>query len=106
MDCCTLLSVLNLCMWCPIRKRTYKGTYLFCRNDTISLLVTTGDGKFYSNGLDLDWLSQLNEVQHHEMFNVLLPSLLWRLLTFPMPTIAAVNGTLLVIRLQTYCTLP
>jgi enoyl-CoA hydratase/carnithine racemase len=55
-----------------------------------AVLVTTGSGKFFSNGLDLTWLSEhgdeapgyLRDVQH----------LLARLLTLPVPTIAAVNG--------------
>jgi Delta3-Delta2-enoyl-CoA isomerase len=53
-------------------------------------LVTTGAGKFYSNGLDLDWLAQagadgvgfLDEV--HGLFR--------RVLGFPAVTVAAVNG--------------
>jgi enoyl-CoA hydratase/carnithine racemase len=53
-------------------------------------LVTTGRGKFFSNGLDLAWLGEhgdrapeyLRDVQH----------LLGRLLTLPVPTIAAING--------------
>ncbi|MCU1657627.1 MAG: hypothetical protein JWO57_2283 [Pseudonocardiales bacterium] len=53
-------------------------------------LVTTGAGKFFSNGLDLDWLGQngdkflgyLIEVHH----------LLQRVLALPVPTIAAVQG--------------
>lgn len=55
-----------------------------------SALVTTGTGKFYSNGLDLDWLSAggidfdgfLRRVHH----------VLARFLAFPRPTIAALNG--------------
>ncbi|MGH3184694.1 MAG: enoyl-CoA hydratase/isomerase family protein, partial [Acidimicrobiales bacterium] len=52
-------------------------------------LVTTGEGKFYSNGLDLDWLgsapdpaASLDRVHR----------LLVRVLTFPAVTVAAVNG--------------
>jgi enoyl-CoA hydratase/carnithine racemase len=52
-------------------------------------LVTTGAGKFYSNGLDLDWLGTtpdpggfMNEVHR----------LLVRVLMFPAVTVAAVNG--------------
>jgi enoyl-CoA hydratase/carnithine racemase len=53
-------------------------------------LVTTGTGKFYSNGLDLDWLGSRPDelgsyVQH-------VQRLFERVLTLPVPTVAAVNG--------------
>jgi enoyl-CoA hydratase/carnithine racemase len=53
-------------------------------------LVTTGTGKFYSNGLDLDWISR-----HTDQWGAYLDrvhGLFARLLTLPMPTVAAVNG--------------
>ena len=53
-------------------------------------LVTVGTGKFYSNGLDLDWLGA-----HQDEFEDYLRrvhALYARLLTLPMPTVAAVNG--------------
>ena len=62
------------------------------RNGNVNVLVTVGDGKFYSNGIDTDWLSQLNAAQFQRFWHELMPSLLWRILTFPMPTIAAVNA--------------
>ena len=54
-------------------------------------LVTTGEGKFYSNGLDLEWMGSIGakEVQQHvdNVHHVFL-----RMLTFPMITVAALNG--------------
>lgn len=54
-------------------------------------LVTTGEGKFYSNGLDLEWMGSIGaeEVQQHVdgVHNAFL-----RMLTFPMITVAALNG--------------
>ncbi|GAB3652819.1 enoyl-CoA hydratase/isomerase family protein [Actinocorallia lasiicapitis] len=53
-------------------------------------LVTVGGGKFYSNGLDLDWLGQHPDqlvpyvAEIHALFS--------KVLTLPVPTIAAVNG--------------
>jgi len=53
-------------------------------------LVTTGTGKFYTNGLDLDWvLAHGDQMQWyvnrvHAVFS--------RVLTLPIPTAAAVNG--------------
>lgn len=54
-------------------------------------LVTTGEGKFYSNGLDLDWLSQQ---EHAEAMNFLgtVLALFARFVSFPVATCAAVNG--------------
>lgn len=53
-------------------------------------LVTAGHGKFYSNGLDLEWLGRHAE-QAKEYIRA-VQRLLARLLTLPVPTIAAVNG--------------
>jgi len=54
-------------------------------------LVTTGEGKFYSNGLDLAWMGGDGKDQAdalladvHRMFA--------RFLAFPVPTVAAMNG--------------
>ncbi|MGI8333891.1 enoyl-CoA hydratase-related protein [Actinomadura scrupuli] len=53
-------------------------------------LVTVGTGKFYSNGLDLDWLGANGDQAEaylggiHEVYA--------RLLSLPMPTVAALNG--------------
>ncbi|MEE3062339.1 MAG: enoyl-CoA hydratase-related protein [Actinomycetota bacterium] len=53
-------------------------------------LVTVGTGKFYSNGLDLDWLSANST--RADWYVDAVQGLLARLLTFPRPTVAAVNG--------------
>lgn len=53
-------------------------------------LVTTATGKFYSNGLDVDWLFGNMDKSHGYLDRV--HSLYTRLLQFPMPTVAAVNG--------------
>ena len=55
-----------------------------------SALVTTGTGKFFSNGLDLDWL-MANEGQWAPYVDS-VQALLSRILTLPVPTVAAVNG--------------
>lgn len=53
-------------------------------------LVTTGAGKFYSNGLDLEWLGAHQEefVPYLESVNAMYA----RFLELPAPTVAAVNG--------------
>lgn len=53
-------------------------------------LVTTGTGKFYSNGLDLDWLSAHDDERHD--FTVRVHELFARLLCLPVITVAAVQG--------------
>jgi enoyl-CoA hydratase/carnithine racemase len=53
-------------------------------------LVTTGDGKFYTNGMDLDWLATISADAAWFLAEVNL--LFARLLGFPMATVAAVNG--------------
>lgn len=52
-------------------------------------LVTTGEGKFYSNGLDLDWMGSAPDASG---FLDHVHRLLVRVLTFPAVTVAAVNG--------------
>ena len=53
-------------------------------------LVTTGDGKFYSNGLDLDWLAAAGQDTANFLSDV--HRLLGRVIGFPAVTVAAVNG--------------
>lgn len=53
-------------------------------------LVTTGIGKFYSNGLDLDWLGA--NTDRGEWYVGTVQKLFARILAFPLPTLAAVNG--------------
>ncbi|MFI5592993.1 enoyl-CoA hydratase/isomerase family protein [Amycolatopsis sp. NPDC051758] len=53
-------------------------------------LVTTGGGKFYSNGLDLDWLMANGDKASEYVADV--QELFARVLTLPVPTVAAING--------------
>jgi enoyl-CoA hydratase/carnithine racemase len=53
-------------------------------------LITTAGGKFYSNGLDLDWLSAHTDKGRWYIGRV--HQLLARMLTLPLPTAAAVVG--------------
>jgi enoyl-CoA hydratase/carnithine racemase len=53
-------------------------------------LVTTGGGKFYTNGLDLDWLAAHGAQTQWYVGRV--QSMLARILTLPVPTAAAVVG--------------
>jgi enoyl-CoA hydratase/carnithine racemase len=58
--------------------------------DTPRALVTTATGKFFSNGLDLDWLGQ-NQGQLDD-YVASVHELLAKLLGAPMVTVAAIQG--------------
>ncbi|MFN7150569.1 MAG: enoyl-CoA hydratase/isomerase family protein, partial [Microthrixaceae bacterium] len=53
-------------------------------------LVITGSGKFFSNGLDLDWMGEHPDQAGRVVED--LHALLGRLLLFPAYTVAAING--------------
>lgn len=54
-------------------------------------LVVVGTGKFFTNGLDLDWMAGAAPGEAGQMLRE-LERLFGRVLTFPAPTAAAVNG--------------
>lgn len=54
-------------------------------------LVTTGEGKFYSNGLDLDWLSQQEHADAMRFIASVL-AMFARIVSLPVATCAALNG--------------
>ncbi|EFC83648.1 enoyl-CoA hydratase-related protein [Parafrankia sp. EUN1f] len=53
-------------------------------------LVTTATGRFYSNGLDLDWL--FAHAEQHQDYVDSVHRLLARMLTLPLVTVAALQG--------------
>ncbi|MET7772274.1 enoyl-CoA hydratase-related protein [Nocardia sp. NPDC005366] len=53
-------------------------------------LVTTASGKFYSNGLDLDWLGA--NADRTPWYVSRVQALFARVLTLPIPTVAALPG--------------
>jgi enoyl-CoA hydratase/carnithine racemase len=60
-------------------------------SDAPGALVITGEGKFFSNGLDLDWMGSAPAGGAEEVLQG-LHALLARLLAFPTATVAAING--------------
>lgn len=58
---------------------------------TAGALVTTGEGKFYSNGLDLEWLLR-PDTEDMRQFVAEVEKLLARVIEFPLITVAACNG--------------
>ena len=58
-------------------------------------MVTTGDDKFFSNGIDLDWMFGPDAQASPDIVPDFIASMmrLWaRVLSLPIPTVAAVNG--------------
>ncbi|MDK1024737.1 MAG: enoyl-CoA hydratase-related protein [Gammaproteobacteria bacterium] len=59
-----------------------------------ALVTASDDPKFFSNGLDLEWMS--SEGEHpggdRSVFGAEIMTLFGRMITFPMPTICAING--------------
>jgi enoyl-CoA hydratase/carnithine racemase len=59
-----------------------------------SLVTTSSSAKFFSNGLDLEW--RMSEGEHRggdrDAFGAEFMTLMGRIITLPVPTIAAING--------------
>jgi Delta3-Delta2-enoyl-CoA isomerase len=60
------------------------------KGDGPRALVTAATGKFFSNGLDLDWLG--SNMDRHQEYLAGVHGLLARVLALPMVTVAAVQG--------------
>ena len=54
-------------------------------------VVLTGEGKFFSNGLDLEWLGQADDTGRRRSL-ARVYGLFARLLEFPAPVVSAING--------------
>jgi Delta3-Delta2-enoyl-CoA isomerase len=54
-------------------------------------LVLTGEGKFFCNGLDLEWMQREGTGQTRELMDT-LHGIFARLVSFPGATVAAING--------------
>ncbi|MEE4384156.1 MAG: enoyl-CoA hydratase-related protein [Pseudomonadales bacterium] len=59
-----------------------------------ALVTTSASEKFFSNGLDLDWLAAEGEHRggDRDVFAPEFMALMARIITFPIPTVAAING--------------
>jgi enoyl-CoA hydratase/carnithine racemase len=61
------------------------------RGEDVGALVLAGEGKYFCNGFDLDWLGAATPAEASEMV-AQAQRLLARVLTFPITTVAALNG--------------
>ena len=65
------------------------------RDPDVHALVVRGEGKYFSTGHDLPWINHLTQTQRRaevaDYFQA-QRKLTARMLTFPMPTVAVVNG--------------
>lgn len=59
-----------------------------------ALVTTSSSAKFFSNGLDLDWLSTSGEHRggDRKVFGAEFMALMGRIITLPLPSVAAING--------------
>jgi len=62
------------------------------RSEGPAAVVITGQGKFFSNGLDLEWMMANAEQGGPALVANGLQALYRRLVTFPVATVAAING--------------
>eukprot|EP00421_Protoceratium_reticulatum_P011651 CAMPEP_0168399686 /NCGR_PEP_ID=MMETSP0228-20121227/22214_1 /TAXON_ID=133427 /ORGANISM="Protoceratium reticulatum, Strain CCCM 535 (=CCMP 1889)" /LENGTH=245 /DNA_ID=CAMNT_0008413211 /DNA_START=47 /DNA_END=780 /DNA_ORIENTATION=+ len=60
-------------------------------DEACSCVVVTGRGKFWSNGMDLRYMDAHNKTDVKAL-GVMVDSLMAKILCFPIPTIAAING--------------
>lgn len=61
------------------------------QNEDTKALFITGEGKFFSNGIDLQWLA-VQKGDTPRVFITSLQRLLSRVLVLPIPTVAILNG--------------
>ena len=66
----------------------YKRSFSY---DSVQAVVTIANGKFFSNGADLDWIKK-QDITTWNSFEKELSALVTKILTFPVPTLAAING--------------
>ena len=59
--------------------------------DGAAALVLTGEGKFFSNGLNLDFLMNASDDRRREFGTTMLATMR-RLILFPVPVVGALNG--------------
>jgi enoyl-CoA hydratase/carnithine racemase len=59
-----------------------------------ALVTTSANGKFFSNGLDLEWIQSTGENRGGDrtVFAAEFMALMGRLITLPIPTVCAING--------------
>jgi methylglutaconyl-CoA hydratase len=64
------------------------------RDDSVRVMVLTGNGKAFCAGADLNWMKKMKAFTHDENYQdaLRLAELMFKLYNLPKPTIARVNG--------------
>jgi methylglutaconyl-CoA hydratase len=64
------------------------------KDDSVRVLVLTGNGKAFCAGADLNWMKKMKDFTYEENYEdaLQLAELMFRLYNLPKPTIARVNG--------------
>ena len=81
--------------FCIIKSGIYNYNLFLYRNPLAKAMITTGNGRFYSNGVDLSWVAEMartNREAFDDFYRHKMRAIPYRLLTFPIPTLALVNG--------------
>lgn len=74
----------------PLMKELNRAMDSVLGDPNIACLMVTNEGKFFSNGMDLQYLDQ--HIDQADMLQKQAELLLARLVCFPVPTVAAING--------------
>ena len=78
--------------WNPTTINSLQQHLLAVKNDPhVHALIVHGEGKFWSNGLDLAWIDTQTE-EESNAFTRSVNAVMALILSFPIPTIAALNG--------------
>ena len=99
--CVCVCACVYVCCVCVHVSTRMQASGLLCLSSykDATCLVTISEGKFFTLGLDLDLLATATG-QEMTQFMADLQNLYRRLLTFPLVTVAAVNGTQLILQNQ------
>jgi enoyl-CoA hydratase/carnithine racemase len=95
------IAVVNMCNGANKQELTFVGQMNQCFDEILedkeifSIILTSTDGKNFSQGIDVDWLGQKRKDQDFDSIKSFMKgmnSIFKRILLMPVPVIAAING--------------